>query len=526
MKDEDDIIRPARVSMGLFTVFAAYFTSFFVMSTMNNAMPRIAAELNGMQYFSWVISIPAIASAIVTLIFGKLSDMYGRRSILAVSMGCMLLGALLSALSQTYVFLIIALSILGLGMGAVQPLCFAVLGDMFAPAERGKWAGLLNISSGITAFIGPTLGGWFVDTLSWRYIFWLDIPLILLSGGIVLFGLPTLAHRETHRIDFLGSVYLAVAAMTMILGLSWAGSTYPWLSWQTLGLLGVSIIFWLLFLRVESGAAEPMLDPKVLTNRTFLTASLAALLSVFGFTAMLVYYPLFLQGVQGASATMSGKIITPFSVLMSFMGIPAGFLIARTRRYRWMYLSGYAILALVMWGTVFLTAGTAFSWGFVLSALAGIGLGAIPTVNALVVQYAVPKRLLGAATGGLYFFVMMGKAIAPAVLGSLLNTVYARELALRLPGSLGDLEDPAALALLSSPRALLSTEAMAELHKVFFGLGDQGPAYFDQVVLAIRGSLETALRGIFVIGAVTMLAAFLLILTIPEIKLDDLQESQ
>jgi MFS family permease len=481
-------------------IFIAYFTSFFVMGTMNNAMPRIAAELNGMKFFSWAIAIPALVTAFVILIFGKLSDLFGRRIMLMASLGFMLVGAVLSATSHTFSWLIVSLSILSLGMGAIQPLCFSVLGDMFAPEKRGKWAGLLNISSGIAALVGPTLGGWLVDNLSWTFIFWLDIPFILLSGVVVFLGLPTLSHREKHKIDFLGSVYLAVASSTLILGLSWAGSTYPWISFQIIGLLSISLIFWVLFMRVESGTTEPMLDPKVLTNRTFLTASTAALLSTIGFTSILVYYPVFLQGVQGASATLSGKIITPFSVFMAFMGIPAGFLIARTKRYKWMYVAGYVILALVM---------------------GGIGLGAIPTVNALVVQYAVPKRLLGVATGGLYFFVSMGKAIAPAVLGSVMNVVYARELASRLPSGLEASLSQATLASISNPRVLLSSSAMDELQKAFSSLGDQGPVLLDQVIQAIRTSLETGLREIFIIGAISMFLSLLLILTIPEIKLDN-----
>jgi MFS family permease len=502
-------------------IFIAYFTSFFVMGTMNNAMPRIAAELNGMKFFSWAIAIPALVTAFVILIFGKLSDLFGRRIMLMASLGFMLVGAVLSATSHTFSWLIVSLSILSLGMGAIQPLCFSVLGDMFAPAKRGKWAGLLNISSGIAALVGPTLGGWLVDNLSWTFIFWLDIPFILLSGVVVFLGLPTLSHREKHKIDFLGSVYLAVASSTLILGLSWAGSTYPWISFQIIGLLSISLIFWVLFMRVESGTTEPMLDPKVLTNRTFLTASTAALLSTIGFTSILVYYPVFLQGVQGASATLSGKIITPFSVFMAFMGIPAGFLIARTKRYKWMYVAGYVILALVMGGTVTLTVETPIGWGYVLSAMAGIGLGAIPTVNALVVQYAVPKRLLGVATGGLYFFVSMGKAIAPAVLGSVMNVVYARELASRLPSGLEASLSQATLASISNPRVLLSSSAMDELQKAFSSLGDQGPVLLDQVIQAIRTSLETGLREIFIIGAISMFLSLLLILTIPEIKLDN-----
>jgi len=521
MKSEITTRKPTRLSLGLMAVFVAYFTSFFVISTINIALPGIAAELDGLPLYSWAISIPALASAFVTLIFGKLSDMYGRRILLLVSMGFLFLGAVLSAVSQTFPSLIVSLSIIGLGQGAIAPLCFSVLGDMFAPYERGKWAGLLNISSGITAFIGPTLSGWFVDNLSWRYLFWVDIPFIIVTGLVVLVGLPPPGQRAVHRIDVRGSVYLAVATSTMILSFSWAGTVYSWFSIPVIGLLATSGIFWTFFLRVEMRATEPMLDPKVLTNRTFITVSLTALMSFFGLTAMMVYFPLFLQGVQNTSATLSGKVVTPFSVLMSFMGIPAGLLIAQTKRYKWMYIGGYAILSIVMFGTVLLTAHTSLGWEFVVSIVAGIGLGAIPTINALVVQYAVPKRLLGLATGGLYFFVMMGRAIAPAILGSAMNASYARTLAKLLPASLHKYIDTATLVSLSNPRVLLSAPAMTALEKTFDRIGTQGPMLFTQTIQAIRESMETGLRTVFLIGAITMLVSLLLIITLPENTSDE-----
>ena len=520
MSDKNIIQNHRSHSLGLAAVFVAYFTSFFVLSTLNVALPRIAAELNGMSLYSWAVSIPSLASAFVVLIFGKLSDMFGRRIVLLASLGFIILGAILSAISQTFVMLIIALSILSLGQGSIPALCFSVLGDMFAPAERGKWAGLLNIPSGITAFIGPPLGGWLVDNLSWRYIFLITIPIVILTAVVVLIGLPSLAQRAAHKIDFLGSALLAVASSTMILGFSLAGSIFPWASIQIIGLLSISAIFWGLFLKVEAGAAEPMLDPQVLANRTFITASAAALMSCFGLTVVTVYYTLFLQGVQNASATSSGQIVTPFSVLMSFMGIPAGLLIARTKRYKWMYVCGYALLTLVMFGLMAFNAQTAMGWGFVVTALAGIGLGAIPTINALVVQYAVPKRLLGVATGGLYFFVMMGRSVAPAILGSAMNSTYARSLEALLPPSLEQVVDKATLASFSNPRVLLSAPAMTELQETFDKIEAQGPLLFQQTVQAIRDSLESGLRVVFLIGAITMLISFLLILTIPEISLD------
>ena len=504
----------------LSAVFVAYFTSYFVLNSLNVAMPRIAADLDGMSIYSWAVSIPALASAFVALIFGKLSDMYGRRTILLFSIGFIVLGAVLSAMSQTFVMLILTLSILVMGYGSVQPLCFSVLGDMYTPVERGLWAGLLNISSGIAAFIVPTLSGWLVDHWSWRAIFWIEVPLALITGIVVLVGLPVLSKKAAHKIDIQGAIYLALATSTMILGISWAGNTYAWGSVQIIGLLSSSTVFWVLFLRAETKASEPMLALEVLTNRSFITASLSALMSFFGLTAIMVYYPLFLQGVQNYNATLSGNIITPFSVLMAFMGVPAGFLIAKTKRYKWMYIGGYAILTLVMFGMVALKADTTIGWGFLVSIIAGIGLGTIPTVNALVVQYAVPKRLLGVATGGLYFFVAMGRSISPAILGSAMNTVYARALAASLPSNLDQVIDQATLFSLSNPRVLLSEPAMTELQNVFSGNGIQASVLFEQTVQAIRSALGAGLHVIFLIGAITMLISFVLILTIPEISLD------
>jgi MFS family permease len=488
---------------------------------LNIALPRMAAELDGMPLFSWAISIPALATAVTSLIFGKLSDMYGRRIMLLTSTCFMLAGAFLSALSREFSFLIISLSLLGLGQGAIQPLCFSVLGDIYTPTKRGKWAGLLNISSGLAALIVPTLSGWLVDNLTWRYIFWLEVPLILITGITVLKYLAKQDQREPRQVDLLGSIFLTSASITMILGISLGGNAYGWGSHQVLGLLAGSAISWTLFLRQETRASDPLLDLRVLTNRTFLVASLSALLSLFGMTAIMVYYPLFLQGVQNVSATLSGQVMTPFSVMMSLMGIPAGLIIARTRRYRWMYIAGYAVLTLVMFGTVAFKADTPIGWGFLVTSIAGIGLGAIPTINALVVQYAVPKNLLGTATGGLYFFVMMGRSIAPAILGTLMNSIYNRDLNKLLPASLNQILDQGSLADLNNPRLLLSSVLMAELQEIFSKTGEQGTILFEKTVLAVRSALENGLHTIFWIGAITMLLSFLIILAIKEIPLED-----
>jgi MFS family permease len=436
-----------------------------------------------------------------------------------VSLAFFLLGSFLCAISPTFVLLIASNIVMRIGAGAVMPLSLAVIGDMYPPSERSKWIGMLNIPSGFFALFGPTLGGWFVDNLTWRYLYWMGTPILILCLALVPIGVPPLAKKLAHKIDVRGVLLLAVASSITIMGFSFAGDKYPWASVQIIGLLGVSLLFWVLFIRYENHVDEPILDPQVFKNRIFLTVSVSGLFSFFGQIAMLMYFPLFLQGIQGISATRSGQIITPYSVLMAFIGVPVGFLLARTKRYKWMYILGFSILTIDMFGAILFTSNTPVVFGFIATTLAGLGLGAIPTVNTVVVQNAVPKKLLGVAMGATFFCLMMGVAISPAILGSALNATYEKKLAATLPGDVAD--DATMTSLQGNPRILLSEPAMKSLEETYKNRGAEGGALFRQTVQAIRISLESGLRSVFWIGAIMMLFSFLLICTIPEISLED-----
>jgi len=506
--------------LALAAIFITYFASSYIFRGWTVAAPRIAAELNGMSLFSWAISLPALAAAFVTLIFGKLSDMYGRRPIIAISLLVYLAGSVLCAVSETFIFFIGARIVLALGQGAIAPLCFSVVGDLFPPAERSRWTGLLQIPAGIAAVLIPTFVGVLTDRLSWRYYFWIALGLALIGAIFVLVGVPPQSKKVQHKIDFLGSCLLAFASSTTILAFSWAGSAYAWSSMRILGLLTVSLIFWALFIRVEHKAAEPMLAPQVLVNRTFLTAAGAAFFSSFGLVGVSVYYLLFLQGVQGTSATLSGQIITPFSVLMAFVGVPTGYLLAWKKRFRALYIAGYGTLAVIMIAVVFFDARTPLWLGVVVTSIAGLGIGAIPTMNTLLAQFAFPKKLLGVAVAAMFFVVFLSQAVSPAVLGSAMNASYSKKLQASLPSELNRIADKETLAALADPRVLLSDQAMKSLRNDFKEIEGEGEVLFQRTVQAIRDSLEASLRTIFVIGAVAMLISFLLVVTIPEVSME------
>lgn len=509
-----------KIVLGLVTVFLTYFVYSYFFQILLSALPRIAADLKGMQLYSWGVSIPSLGLAFSMLLVGKLSDLYGRRALLLTCLFVCLLGAVWSALSTTFGMLIVARTFLSIGQGGLAPLCFSALGDMFESAERGKWVGLLNIPAGIFAFLGPTLGGWFVDSLDWRYIFWCGTPLLIICIVMVLFGLSGKTQLTKPKIDSWGAFLAAGASSTLILAFSLAGTMYPWASRQVIGLLAASLIFWTLFIKAEAKAEEPILDLQVLRNRSFFTIASAGLLSAFGMAGLMIYYPLLVQGVQGASATLYGQIMTPGNVLMNFLGVGAGFMIARTKRYKWMFIMGYGLTLLVMIALTFFKASTPIFLGFAAITLAGIGMGVIPTVTTLVVQYAVPKRLLGVATGALFFSVMIGQAIAPAVLGSAMNMKYSSALKESLPVEVSQVADRATMESLGDPNVLLSEPAMAALRATLNQQTNHGQKILDQTVTAIRASMESGLRMTFLIGAISMFLTFLTICTIPEISID------
>ena len=445
-----------KVAIGLTAVFVAYFIYNFFMNAVNISQPKMVEEFNGMTLFSWLIALPALGSAVSTLMFGKLSDMYGRRAILLTALGMFLVGAVLSAVSTTMIISIASRVILAFGQGALAPLCFAVIGDLFAPAARAKWSGMLNLPAGIAATIAPTLGGMITESsMGWRGLFWVVAPLVLISGVLVSFGIPANTQKIKQKVDFLGIIVMVIASATLIIGVSWLGAPSTLLT--GIVLVVVSIAAWVGFIAVEKKAEAPILDPQVLFNRTFITAAVSGFMGFFGLLGVMIYSPIFAQSVMGVSPSVSGYMLTPFSMLFAFMGIPAGFVLAKTKKYKWIYIAGYSILTVALFIMWSFTKDTPV-WLFVLiTALVGFGNGVMPTINTLVAQFAVPKRLLGVAIGAIFFFVMMGMAIAPAILGLAQNSV---------------------------------------------------------------ADLEGGLKLVFLVGAITMISSLVLVLTIPEVSMD------
>lgn len=519
-----------QIFMAISAVFLGYFVNSYFQQSLGNAAPKIAATFpNGIELISWSISIPSLGLAIATLLGGKLSDIYGRRALLLSALFLILVGTGLICFSASFPFsfFIIARTIQSLGVGIIAPLCYTVIGDIFSAAtQRGKWIGLLSLPMAV-ALIGLVTSPYFIDTIKmWQLIFWCILPVIVLAI-IFAFRMPSLIQGAAPKIDVLGAILIILASSAAIFGFSFAGTVYPWTSWQTISLLGAAAIIGALFLLAESRAKEPFFYIELLKNRTFMTISIAGFLSFFGMMSITLYFQIFMQGIQGWT-TMESSMIgqLPVSILMAFIGVPTGFLLAKTKRYKPLLITGYALAAAAMIAMIFFDNGTPKLLEAMVATLTGLGLGVIPTINTMLIPAAVPRRLIGSAMAVLFFSISIGMAVAVAIQGSAINVRYDNLLtaslpdALKNPESLKNVENKDALAMIRDYRVLLSNDALNNLEKTINKIGDGTPAIFDKTVSAIRSSAESGLKFVFLLGAITMFLAFLLILTIPVIPMD------
>jgi MFS family permease len=507
-----------QVFMAISAVFIGYFINSYFMQSMQPAVPKIATALHGFELFSWSMSIPALGLAVATLLGGKLSDIFGRRALLMAAMIFILLGTIWCALCTTIELFIIARTFQSLGFGIASSLCYTVIGDIFSgAAQRSKWMGLLGLPMGL-ALIGLIVGPMFVDHDHWQWIFWCSLPFIVLCI-IFIYRMPPLIQGSIGRIDVAGIILVTLSSSCIITGLSLPGIGFSWGSKTVIGLLALAVITGALFLIAESRAKEPLLYLDLLKNRTFMTISIAGFLSFFGMTSIGAFFQAFMQAIQNRTTSESAGIGQfPVSVLMAFIGIPVGFLVARTKRYKPLIVTGYGLAAVAMIGMIFLGQETFWLWELLIAMLAGLGLGAIPTINTLLIPAAVPRKLMGSAMAVLFFSISIGMAIAVAIQGSAMNIWYSNSLNASLPKAITDNRE--IMDSISDYHVLLNAMQKSDLQKKINNISDADPQLFDQTISSIRSSAVEGLRVVFITGGVTMALAFLLILTIPAIPLD------
>jgi EmrB/QacA subfamily drug resistance transporter len=452
------------------------------------ALPRIASELHSFDHFSWVVTAYLITSTVSVPLYGKLSDIHGRRKLFFVAVSIFLVGSILCGAAQTMTQLVFFRGLQGLGAGGLIPLAVASIGDLFSPRERPRWQGFTAAVWALASIAAPLLGGFFTDSVTWRWIFWINVPLGLLALGVVAVTLHVPFHRRDHRIDYLGAVTLSVAVVSLLLVAVWGGQTYSWGSPPIVALAVAGVVFTVLFLAIETRAAEALLPLKLFRNPIFVVSNTAVLFVAAGMFGAIVFIPLFVQGVIGSSATRSGVALIPFMLGWAVTSLISGHLISRTGRYRAFPIGGTAVVLLGFWLLTRMDAGTSNLVVIADMSVIGLGMGLTYQTYVLAVQNTVPSSELGIATASVQFFRSIGAVFSVAALGAILNARLATELPRWLGNDAGKvnpqrlLQSPDAVRDLPAPLVAGVRQALASsLHTVFM-------ACLPVVVLALVAS--------------------------------------
>lgn len=518
-----DQLRGKQVIIAMAGVLLGLLLSALDGTIVGTAMPRIIADLGGLDHYAWVATSYLLTSTAAVPIFGKLSDIYGRKWFYIGGLILFMAASALCGLSQSMTQLIAFRGLQGVAGGILIANAFAIIGDLFPPAERGKWQGVSGSVFGIASVVGPALGGWLTDGPGWRWVFYVNIPVGILAIVVLLYGLPSIRPGEKRPIDWLGAFTIVGATVPLLLAFSWGGTEYPWSSPLIVGLLLLSALMTGLFLFAEMRAPEPIINLALFRNRTFVVSVIAMFLVGAGMFGAIMYIPLFMQGVLGASATASGAILTPMMLSLVAASTIGGQIISRTGRYKWASVSGLALMAVGMWLQTLMGPETSNAEAVRNMIVLGLGTGlAMPTFT-LAVQNSVSQREIGSVTAAVQFFRSIGSTIGVAVMGTLLTTALNREITKGLSSDVVAALPPEALTSVN-PQALASPEAATALQAQLAGLPN-GAQLFDALMGAMRLALATAIHDVFLLAAIVAMGGVLASFFLPEAPLRKRREA-
>ncbi len=399
----------------------------------STALPTIVGDLGGLTHLSWVVTGYLLSSTIVGPLYGKLGDLYGRKTLLQGAIVLFLIGSALCGIAQDMTELIAFRAVQGLGGGGLMVVTLAVVGDIFPPRQRGRYQGLFGAVFGVSTIVGPLLGGFFVDNLSWRWIFYVNLPIGALAFAVIGASFHTQGAHVRHRIDYLGAAVLAGGLSAVVLFTSLGGTTYAWDSRPIILMMVAGGILLAVFPFVERRASEPILPLELFRNRVFAVTSAVGFIVGLALFGAITYLPLYLQVVKGQSPTSSGLTLTPLMGGLLVTSIVSGQMISRYGRYKPFPIAGTAIMTGAVYLLSRLAVHTPLSQTIVAMVILGLGLGMVMQVLVLAAQNAVEYRMLGVATSGSTLFRQVGGSIGVSAFGAIFANRFGTELAARLP---------------------------------------------------------------------------------------------
>ncbi|MER3556105.1 MAG: MFS transporter [Meiothermus sp.] len=497
-------------------ILVVLFLASLNLTVVGTAMPRVIAELGGLQYYAWAFIGYSLTSTLAVLVAGKLSDLYGRKPLILAGIVLFALGSVLTGFSQNMLELILFRAFQGIGGGMLMSMAFTTIGDIFTPIERGRYQGYTGAVWGISSVVGPIVGGFLTDHIGWRWVFFVNIPFAIAALWVIARYLPAKRTPAEGRVDYLGIGLLVAAMVPLLLGLTWGGSTYAWESWQTLSLLGAALVFGTLFVVWELRVKTPLLDFGLFKNPTFLVANLAGFLNTAGMYAAILYLPLYMQSVRGETASGSGIVLTPLMLGLITTSTLAGQGVSRTGRYKPFILAGSVVMVGALMLTSRLSLETPLWLAFSFMVLLGLGLGPINSLLTLAVQNATPRAELGMATSANQFFRQIGSTVAATVFGTLMSAYLAHHLWADIGGAAAKLP-VSALEKIANPEVLNSPEALQRTQQVLTRIG--GPEFASSVLHGLRLALSGALSEIFLVSAGLSLLALLVVTRLPQLEL-------
>jgi len=486
----------------------------------DTAFPKMISDLGGVAIFTWVITAYMLASTAVVPVVGKLADLFGRKIFFLLGLIFFVGGSALCGMAHSMTQLILFRGIQGLGAGALMPIVFTIIGDLYPGAERARLQGVFGGIWGLASVIGPKLGGWLTHNLSWRWVFYVNLPIGAIAFAIILLGLQE-SRGERRPIDYLGSFTVTAGISALLLGLVQGGSEFAWGSWQIISLFAAAAVLLAAFIVIEQRVPEPVLNFELFKNRTYALMSIISFVMAIGMFGAIIFVPWFIQGVVGVNPDQAGNVMTPMMITVVVFATLSGRLSVKIA-YRWIVGAGFLFMAAGLFVATGWTAATTQLQATLTTMLIGAGMGCIMPIMTLAVQNAFAPNFRGQVTSGVTFFRSIGATVGASVFG----VVFNNQMASRFGENLGGLFAAAQQQLARVPQALEAMKQLAEKPQALVQVllqeqvRAQIPApMLDPLTKGIKAMMVGSLHTVFLAAVVIVIVGFVFTLFMGDVSL-------